>query len=236
MGGKKLGHAERARIAAVRSKHGRRVDARAERERTERRRQSARVTPLALTKDTAAEFVKLEAAGLPYAHVFHYLASQWWATLDDDQRNDTIAAWLASPLVARAASTFNGALWQDLDRDARVELALSKHASQLAYLLYTHNPSDTIDKLTLEKIKDARTALFEMQRIAQGGEQGAFAKMVADLLAGKVEGQTGMSLEPPRESDEGEDPTPGTGVPLGTSVPIEALDFGIPVLPKGQRN
>lgn len=217
----KLGHAERARIAAVRHSKGRRP-AVPERVRSQERREKAKVAPVLLSERTAMEFVKLQAAGLPYTHIFHYLGAAWWALLDEDVQTATIGAWLASPMVARAAVTLNGGAWQDLDKDTRIDIALDKHASQLAYLLYTTNPNDVEDKLTLEKIRDARGALFEMQRLAQGGEQGAFAKMVADLLAGKVEGQeSGPLLEPPRESQEG--PT-GTGVPLGASVPIELLD------------
>lgn len=225
----KMGHAERARIAAVRNsgKSKRATRKRDAREDGEKRRAIARAPAPDVTAEAAMEFVKLLAAGLPYSHIFRYLAPEYWALIDDESREKVISAWLASPLLAMAATKLNGGAWQELDKDTRIGIALDKHASQLAYLLYTTNPNDIIDKLTLDKVRDAREALFEMQRLAQGGEQGAFAHMIADLLAGKVEGQSeGPNLEPPREgAEESGDAVVGTPVELGASVPIEALDL-----------
>lgn len=187
----------------------------------DQRQRAARARhPLVLNAVTAAEFVKLQFAGLPYPHVMHYLAPEYWATLDDEARGRAINQWLASPLVAKAAADFNKGAWQDLARERRVELALDKHASELAYLLYTHNVNDIDDSLTLKKVNDARAALFEMQRLSQGGDQSAFARMVADLLAGTIDREG--EFEPPRATaDDAEGEAPA--LTIGRSVPIEAM-------------
>lgn len=152
-----------------------------------------------LNETTALQFVKLLNAGLPAPMALQYISPEFWAALTETEKKLAIKRWMGSVLIRDAVTALNKGEWQELDKDARIDIALDKHAAELAYLLYTHNINEVEDGLTLRKMTEARTALLDMLKMQQGDTDGPFAHMVADLLAGKI----GAELGPPQLSEPG---------------------------------
>src|SRR4051812_35548942 len=80
-----------------------------------------------LDAGSAMEFVKLLHSGIPATLCLAYFSADHYDSLTEKQRQVWLAQWARSPLVVQAAADFNKGAWQDLDKDARLQIALDKH-------------------------------------------------------------------------------------------------------------
>lgn len=158
-----------------------------------------------LTPAFAAEFVKLLHAGISPLHALAYFAPQHFDSLDRSGRLAWLSKWERDPLMATASVSFMKGLWQDLDKDTRLEIALDKHMAELAFLLYSSNYKDA-EGTELKKLDSARDAIT--QWISQGDESAdtPYVRALRDLLEGKLHD----SLGPPQLS-------------IGMSIPAEKV-------------
>lgn len=139
-----------------------------------------------LTKDVAFQFVRILGAGIPALDALIYFAPEHFALIDDKQRLDWLTAWSTSPLTVRALNTLNGAAWEDLDKDKRLELALDKTLAGLAYFLYTHDYA-MVDGVELKKHDAARKDLMEWLKVRSTGDEDApWIKAMREIVEGKV--------------------------------------------------
>ncbi len=141
-----------------------------------------------LTVDLARTFVRIIMAGVPADQALVYCAPHVQSA---DGQAVAVQAWANDPLMAAAVVAFNGAEWHCLDADKRIELALDKHAAELAYFLYAHSFEHAAGD-ELKKLSDAREALVELTK-GEGEPDGPWAQMVKDLMAGTI----GTALGPP---------------------------------------
>lgn len=132
------------------------------------------------------EFVKLLHSGIPATLCLAYFSADHYDSLTEKQRQVWLAQWARSPLVVAAAADFNKGAWQDLDKDARLQIALDKHLAELAHFLYTHT-FDAAEGVEYKKMADARATLMEHLTAAEGEPDGPFQRMMRELLAGKIE-------------------------------------------------
>lgn len=154
-----------------------------------------------LSPDFAREFVKLLHAGIPSLDALGYFAPAHFASLSINSRKEWLSRWQNSPIMAKAASAFAGGNWQDLDKDARLQLALDKHMAELAYFLYTADYAKS-EGLDYKKLTDARTAIMQMMSEGEGDTDTPFMRAMRELMEGKVADALGKPIMPavPRTS------------------------------------
>lgn len=108
-----------------------------------------------LTAPAAAEYVKLRASGLPPTDAIQCF------TKGERHNRQTLrelaADWESSAFVQTAWDAWNGAQWQDMDEEARLQLAMTHHLAQCAYVLYTTDYTDP--DCPLGKLRDAREVI-----------------------------------------------------------------------------
>ncbi len=151
------------------------------------------------TDEQAMEFAKLLRSGVPQYDAVCYILGPMPSPLAEV----VLQRWMRSGNVVEALATINGGRWPALDEDARLDVALSKHYSELAHYLYTHD-YDSADGPTQRKIDAAREAL-EGQRAGRMQQNSPFAKFLATLLKGEVQIVPGHG--PVRRLSDGERPS-----------------------------
>lgn len=156
-----------------------------------------------LTAAFASEFVKMLHAGIPPLTALAYFGPSYYDSQDREGRLRWLSAWERDPLMATASVAHMKGQWQDLDPDSRLELSLSKHMAELAYLLYSTDYASA-DGTILKKLDTARDAI--MHWIAESDEDvdSPYVRALKDLLEGKLHD----SLGPPQ---------------LGMSIPSEKI-------------
>lgn len=92
--------------------------------------------------------------------------------------------WLASPLMAEALLKVQGKAWQDMDLDERMQFAINKHYTEMAYFLYNHNYAEASGS---DKTKaDTCRAALEAKLAGMAGKTDALTKFWADVSSGKI--------------------------------------------------
>lgn len=160
-------------------------------------RQSRTVPPDArpnLTSAKAREFALLLASGVDPLNALRYMAPSAFDRMADDERTDWLNALAGDRLVLRAVNELNGAEWHHLDADKRLQLALDKHFSELAYLLYTTSYR-TAEGSILRKIDNAAERLMKYLTESDGGGEGADSGWRA--FVGEIMKQYESSTSPP---------------------------------------
>ena len=147
-----------------------------------------------LTWDIARQLVRLLSAGIPPMECLAYFAADHWIAIDKEGRAKWLTEWTTHDLVIRALSAFNGAPWEDLDKDARLQLALDKQMAELAYFCYTRDYA-TADGIDLKKLDTARHDLMEYLSAKGAGDQDSpWMQALRDI----VEGKANASNQPPQ--------------------------------------
>lgn len=128
-------------------------------------------------------------AGVPFTSVLAMCDNAYFAylagLLDEDTRDAKIAAWARvwqrDPLLLQAMTDHNGAEWQDLDAERRLQLAIDKHMAELAYFLYSHNYASLVGK-DVDKADNARGAIMDYLTAKGGDPDAPWMKHLKDLV------------------------------------------------------
>lgn len=139
-----------------------------------------------LTKDTAEQFVRVLAAGVPAADALVYFAPEHFAAITPEQIATWQRDWLTAHIVIRAFNSLNGGAWETLDKDRRLELAVDKTLAELAYFLYTHNYQECYG-IELTKHDAARKDLMTYIKARSSGDDDApWIKAMREIVEGKI--------------------------------------------------
>jgi hypothetical protein len=181
------------RSANERPKRGSKVDLQQLRAKQAAKRATApkkdnNLRSLAPNRDDAIQLAKLLLAGIPFSEAMGYI-DETFPLMTDKQRQFCERRWMNSPILLEENSKLIGGQWQNLDKDARLQLAFDKHMAELAYLLYSRSYI-TADGVDARKIDSARAALMEY--LSDGGTDphSAFRRAIEDLLTGKLDGRS----------------------------------------------
>lgn len=179
--------------------------------------QRATTTTPPLTPDSARDFAKLLAAGVSASEAIRFVHPSLYATATPAQRRRWASVWTNDALLLDAINLLRGGAWQDLDKDARLSVALDKHLAELAYFLYTHDYAK-LEGDALRKADAAAERLMEYLAESDGAPSTAWQAFVQALMD-KVD----------RASDESTVNTGGLTVSENENFPIEAT---VPLRPK----
>lgn len=99
-----------------------------------------------LTAESAYEIAKLLAAGCPIGVACAFVWPKYDASLVGYSDDDVVRArWhenvARDRLTLDAVTKLNGAEWQNLPKEERLQIALDKHFAECAFVLYTNNYS-----------------------------------------------------------------------------------------------
>jgi hypothetical protein len=123
--------------------------------------------------------------------------------LDKELAEKVARAWANDALVLQALEDIHGGSWLDLPAERRMELALEKHLSEMAFYLWTTNFLSVEHREGLEKMKQAR----EVLRMKLTGEKDpddftqAFARMAMSLTQNMADATSRRKQVPEQTSD-----------------------------------
>ena len=155
-----------------------------EKKKAERERDQAdlQATRPRVTRERAAEFVKMLSAGLPAMDALLLIVPAYCEKLTPETLKGILAEWMADALVLEAANEWNHGAWQEIDDERREEIALAHAYNQMAHFLYTHTYHECGGN-DLKKWADAREALQARVDAKSGAGEGAYEKFLAQILA-----------------------------------------------------
>jgi len=136
------------------------------------------------SKEQALHFALLLGSGMPSYDAIRYF-------LPPDEPNvaeQTIKAlhdgWMKSSALKTALLQVQGKAWQDRTMEEKIQFAINKHYTELAYFLYSHNYVDTTGT-DLTKINQARQVL-EAKLAGMAGKMDALTRFWDDVTTGRV--------------------------------------------------
>lgn len=133
-----------------------------------------------LTFEIARQLALMLKSGMPLQHAMVYFMPD--AT--EGERNSVAAGWTRSKLLQQAVREIEGDDWQNLSLEVRIQNAIDKHYSELAYFLYTHNYTDVAG---LDKTKsDTARSVLETKLAGLAGKASPLEAFWNDLRQGKA--------------------------------------------------
>ena len=131
-----------------------------------------------LSAHEAREFALMILAGAPVADIVPYF---WPNAMDEQTLIACEELWPQQPEVQRAIEQLaGGEPWHKLSDEDRWELALKKHYSELAYILWTTNYAEA-EGPARTKADTCRTAI-EAKGAGMAGRDSPLAQFYHDLL------------------------------------------------------
>ena len=131
-----------------------------------------------LSAHEAREFALMILAGAPVADIVPYF---WPDPMDEQTLIACEELWPQQPEVQTAIEQLaGGEPWHKLSDEARWELALKKHYSELAYILWTTNYAEA-EGPARTKADTCRTAI-EAKGAGMAGRDSPLAQFYHDLL------------------------------------------------------
>ena len=131
-----------------------------------------------LTDTEGREFALMLLAGAPVADI---VPDFWNSPGDEQTRIACEQLWPQQPEVREAIEALAGGQpWHQLSDEARWELALQQHYSELAYILWTTNYAEA-EGPTRTKVDTCRTAI-EAKVAGMAGRDSPLAQFYHDLL------------------------------------------------------
>ncbi len=129
------------------------------------------------TTEQAKQFALMLATGVPATDALRYFLPE---DVHEDVVKELAPRWLRCAAVRDAQVVLNGAEWSVLSPQARIEKALEKHYSEMAYFLFTTNYGD-LDGAKKSKADSCRNAL-EAKLAGMQGQMNELARFYMDQL------------------------------------------------------
>lgn len=133
------------------------------------------------TSEQALDFALMLNAGMPPEDAIVYFAEEGQAA---EEMAEVLPLWLKSKEVASAILTLQGKKWQDMTAEEKIQFAINKHYTEMAYFLYSHNYS-TLTGAYKSKADTCRAAL-EAKLAGTAGKMTALDRFLTDAASGKV--------------------------------------------------
>lgn len=132
------------------------------------------------TKIEALQFALMLASGMPQIDVIAY----FFPDLTPTDLKVELDRWTQAPTVRTAILAQMGKAWQDMSLEERIQFAIDKHYSEMAYFLYSHNYSQLVGN-DRQKADICRSAL-EAKIAGTAGKLGPIESFWHDIKTGKV--------------------------------------------------
>ena len=131
-----------------------------------------------LTKAEAEQFAQMVLSGAPVAEVVRYF---WEEEMPEEVLAACEEAWPLQPEVLAAVRLMTGgAPWHQMSDPARLDSALKKHYSEMAYFLWTTNYAECEGG---EKLKsDTCRQAIETKLAGMAGRESPLAQFYQDVL------------------------------------------------------
>ncbi len=130
------------------------------------------------TEDEAMQFAVMLTAGMPPEEAIVYFFE------DKDNALAAQPRWLSASTVKAAIKKLQGKSWQHMTADEKIQLALDKHYTELAYFLYSRNYVN-LQGQDKAKADTCRTTL-EVKQAGLAGKMEPLAVFWNDVKSGKV--------------------------------------------------
>jgi len=132
-----------------------------------------------LTKQEAEQFALIVLSGAPVPEAVRYF---WSGDLTDEELLTYEQAWPMQPEVLAVMERMTGGTaWHTMSDEQRLDVSLTKHYNELAYVLWTTNYAELAGA---EKVRadTARTAI-EAKLAGMAGRESPLATFYTELLA-----------------------------------------------------
>lgn len=139
------------------------------------------ITP---SKEQALHLALLLGSGMPSYDAIRYFLPPDEPNLSETTVKNLHDSWLKSSALKAAILQVQGKAWQDMGMEEKIQFAINKHYTELAYFLYSHNYVDTTGT-DLTKINQARQVL-EAKIAGMAGKMDALTRFWDDVTTGKV--------------------------------------------------
>lgn len=133
------------------------------------------------TKDEALQLALMLKSGMPSGDAIRYFFE---ADCPPDRLLFEHERWMRSDQLQSALKQVNGKPWQDLSLEERIQFAIDKHYSEMAYFLYANNYAELVgaDKLKADTCRQA----LEAKLAGQSGKMSALSLFWDDVKQGRV--------------------------------------------------
>ncbi len=133
------------------------------------------------TKETAMQFALMMDAGMPAVEAIRYFAPP--DTLQGDMP-DLARRWQSDPLVDQAVLTIQGKEWQEMTPMEKIQFAIDKHYTEMAYFLYSRN---YVELVSSDQMKaDICRKTLEAKLAGTSGALSGLDQFFSDVTTGKV--------------------------------------------------
>ena len=133
-----------------------------------------------VTKDLALQFALILSSGVPQLEAAQYVRPD----LEGQDLKFELTHLLKDPNVSAAILHIQGKPWQEMSLSDRIQFAINKNYTEMAYFLYANNYNDLQGA---DRTKaDVCRATLEAKLAGMAGKMGALESFWADVQSGKV--------------------------------------------------
>lgn len=133
-------------------------------------------------REQAQQFAIILSSGVPQLDALKYMLPE----ADAGTLKDNLPVWLADGGVQRAILAIQGKPWEGMSLQEKITFAISKHYTELAYFLYSHN---YVELSGPERNKaDVCRATLEAKLAGMAGKMDPLSTFLADLMAKRTGG------------------------------------------------
>lgn len=133
------------------------------------------------TKETALQFALMMDAGMPASEAIKYFAGDDILSADIPK---LAKQWQSHKLVSEAILTIQGKAWQDMTPMEKIQFAVDKHYTEMAYFLYSRN---YVDLVSSDQMKaDICRKTLEAKLAGTSGVLSGLDQFFSDVTTGAV--------------------------------------------------
>jgi hypothetical protein len=133
-----------------------------------------------MSEDQALQFALMMESGMPIPDIMTY----FFPESSPNERLAIANGWTRSRALAKAIKQLQGDDWHLMTLDQRIQFAINKHYSELAYFLYTHNYAEASG---MDKTKaDVARSVLEHKLAGTAGKGSPIEQFWDDLKNNKI--------------------------------------------------
>lgn len=148
-----------------------------------------------VTKEQARQFAIILSSGVPGSQAITYF-------YPDEQNIGALKVWLdkwmRDPEVQKQILILQGKAWEERTIEEKIQYAIDKHYTEVAYFLYSHNYAELAGA---DKTKaDTCRQVLETKLAGMAGKMDALSQFWQDINTGKIKLSTqAKPVVPPAE-------------------------------------
>lgn len=135
---------------------------------------------MAITKEMARQFAIILSSGVPGSQAIAYFYP------DDNPTSHKawLDKWMRDPEVQKQILILQGKAWEERTIEEKIQYAIDKHYTEVAYFLYSHNYAELVGA---DKTKaDTCRQVLETKLAGMAGKMDALTQFWQDINTGKI--------------------------------------------------